>query len=153
MHVRAHVTEGDKDILLLVFCALFIPHIPAHPACQAGIQQILTETSQTHLSGSSVSGKNRHCWVAHRTNPALLLPGLSQRLPAVPIWISTSFAHPLRKRHFRRCSDKVHWSLWDHLTMIVAVRKSAESWIQEGVCEANHALWDKEWNVKNKVKM
>lgn len=58
MHVRAHVTEEDKDILLLVFCALFITRIPAQPACQAGFQQVLTETSQTHLSPSSVLGRN-----------------------------------------------------------------------------------------------
>lgn len=79
MHVRAHVTE-DKDILLLVFCALFITRIPAHPACQAGFQQILTETSQTHLSRYSALGKNDHCWAADRTNRANLLRSLSQRL-------------------------------------------------------------------------
>lgn len=87
-----------------------------------------------------MSGKNHHCWVANRTTRALLLRSLSQRLPGVPISMSTSLTLPLRKRHFRRRSNKVHWSLRDHLTMTVAVRKSAESWVQEGVREANDAL-------------
>lgn len=130
---RAHVTEEDKDILLLVFCALFITRIPAHPACQAGFQQVLTENSQTHLSWYSVLGKNYHCWAADRTNGALLLRSLPQRLLGVTIWISTTFTHLLRKDHFKGCTNQVSWSLWDHLTMTAAVQKSAESWIQE-VC-------------------